>query len=404
MKILVSNIGSTSFKFRLFDIPACRMAGRSDGVEKELASGGADRIGDTGGVLAWATGDGEQTSQKRDFANHGQAVRFVLDALIESGLLASTGDLDAVAFKTIMGGDCRPVTFVDEDVLAKMEYFFPIAPAHNPPYVAAMRMFAEILDGTPLVAAFETGFHRTIPARRTHYAVPLEWFERYGIRRYGFHGASHRYIATRISQIAPQAKRIVSCHLGGSSSLCGIRDGKSVCTSMGLSPQSGVPQSTRAGDFDPFALKLLADRAGMDTPAALEALGSASGLAAISGTGGDMRDIRQAAENGDERAKLTIDMFVTAVRDYLGAFLVELAGADAIVFTGGIGQHNAWLRSAVCDGMDFAGIKLDEAKNESSDGECRVEADGSTSQIWVIPTNEELIVARQAAELLGEKQ
>ena len=274
-----------------------------------------------------------------------------------------------------------------------MEYFAAVAPAHNPPYVAAMRMFARACADVPLVAGFETGFHRTNPPRRRAYAVPPDWAE-HGVRRYGFHGASHRYIARRISELQAKARRIISCHLGGSSSLCAIRDGQSVATSMGLSPQSGLPQSNRVGDFDVYALKLMMNQTGRSPDDLLEELGNRGGLAALSGTSGDMRDIQQAAAKGDERAKLALEVFVTAVRDYLGAYLVELGGADAIVFTGGIGENNPDLRAAICEGLSLAGITLDASKNKSAKGEARIDAEGSKTAIWVMPTNEELIVAQ----------
>ena len=425
MKILVSNIGSTSFKFRLFDMCPRRGSGQA---EREIAVGGADRIGGKGGVLKLRVGGGKEQSQSMDFTDHGQAIRFVMEALVAGGALEAPKDLGAVAFKAVMAGDVEPVTLVDEKLLERMEYFVPIAPAHNPPYIAAMRMFRKVLRDTPLVAAFETGFHRTIPQRRRLYAVSPEWAEKYGVKRYGFHGASHRYIATRtaelmgstgvspvcgtgVSPVGPRPKggtgglRIISCHLGGSSSICAIRDGRSVAVSMGLSPQSGLPQSNRAGDFDPFALLLLKRQAGLDMEQVLADLGTRGGLAALSGTGGDMRDIREAATrkaaSGKKvKAKLTLEVFVTAIRDYIGSYLVELGGPDAIVFTGGIGQNNPWLRTDVLAGMEFAGIRLDERKNKSATGECRIEAADSKTAIWVMPTNEELIVARQAAALL----
>ena len=393
MKILVANIGSTSFKFRLFEI--------AGGREEPLASGAADRIGAASGTLKLTCGTGDELVESREFADQAAAIGCVLDRLVASGVLSGAEQLDAVAFKAVMGGDCDPVALVDDKLLERMEYFAPVAPAHNPPYIAAMRMFRQVLPLTPLVVAFEPGFHKTIPPRRRYYAVPLEWAEKYGVKRYGFHGASHRYIATRVAALAPGASRIISCHLGGSSSLCAIRDGKSVACSLGLSPQSGLPQSNRSGEFDPFALPLLSRAAGLDTQAVLEALGSASGLAALSGTSGDIRDITAAANAGDQRAELTLEILITAVRDYLGAYLLELGGTEAIVFTGGIGEHNAPVRHGVCEGLDFAGIRLDEVKNNAADGECRIDAEGSTAAIWVIPTNEELIVARQAAELLG---
>ena len=247
MKVLVSNIGSTSFKFRLFDM--------ADG-EREIASGGADRIGHTGGKLKLVIG-GETSASECDFADHGACIQTVLAELITAGALADAKDLDAVAFKAVMGGDCDPVVRVDEALLERMEYFVPVAPAHNPPYIAAMRMFGQVLGDTPFVAAFEPGFHRTIPSRRRYYAAPLEWAHKYGVKRYGFHGASHRYIATRMAEVMPEAVRVISCHLGGSSSTCAIRDGQSVATSMGLSPQTGLPQGSRVGDLDVYSLKLM---------------------------------------------------------------------------------------------------------------------------------------------------
>lgn len=395
MKILVSNIGSTSFKFRLFAM---------DGAERELAAGAADRIARGGGALKLAISGQRESSESRDFADHGEAIAHVLERLVAGGALADARELDAVAFKVVMGGDCEPVALVDDTLLERMEYFSPVAPAHNPPYVAAMRMFRAVLDGTPLVAAFESGFHRTIPTRRRLYAVPPEWAEKYGVKRYGFHGASLRYVAARTAELMPEAKRIIGCHLGGSSSIGALRDGESVATSMGLSPQSGLPQGTRVGDFDAFGLLLMAAETGRGLDDLLAELGGRSGLAALSGTSGDMRDIEGAAAAGDERCKLTIGVYVTAIRDYVGAYLVELGGADAIVFTGGIGQRSPVVRRGVLADLAFAGIALDAAANEKTMDEGRIDAPESKTAIWVMPTNEELIVARQAAELLDDRE
>jgi acetate kinase len=395
MKILVANIGSSSFKFRLFDF---------DGAgQRELAAGGVDRIGGRGGKLTCRLALGEPASRPCPCGDHAQAIKACLKALAAAEVLENAQALDAVAFKAVMGGDIEPVVFVDEKVLAAMEYFVPVAPAHNPAYVAAMRSFRDTLPDTPLVAAFEPGFHRTIPLRRRLYAAPPQWAEKFGIRRYGFHGASLRYVAERTAELmAGRARRIIICHLGGSSSVCAVRDGQSVATSMGFSAQSGLPQGTRVGDFDCFALAVVARETGKGVEQMLTELGDEAGLAAMSGTGGDMRDIEAAAETGDERACLTIDVFTTAARDYVGAYLVELGGADALVFTGGIGQNSPLVRSKVCEGLDFAGIMLDAGKNAAAEGECRIDAAPSPTAIWVMPTNEELIVARQAAELLAK--
>lgn len=392
--VMIANIGSTSFKWRLFEIA-------KDG-ERELAKGQADRIGKTGAEAVLEVADGEPHSEAHQFADYGEAIRHALDFLLREGVLSSLDDLDVVGFKAVMAGDHDPVALVDDRLLAIMEDYAPVAPAHNPPYVAAMRTFRTILIDTPLVAAFETGFHRTNPQRRRFYAVAPEWAEQHGVKRYGFHGASHRYIATRTRKLmgARKARRVISCHLGGSSSICAIRDGKSVATSMGLSPQSGLPQGSRVGDVDVYALSLMAAKTGRDLSSLLEELGCSGGLAALSGVSGEMRDIKEAVANGDERAKLAVEVYVTAVRDYVGAYLVELGGADALVFTGGIGVNDPKIRAAICKKMKFVGIVLDARTNRKARGEVRIDTDDSTAAIWVMPTNEELIVARQAAEFL----
>ena len=394
MKALVSNIGSTSFKFRLFDMSA---------GEREIASGGADRIGGSGSVLKVKMASGPRETA-RDFADHGAAIVAVLEQLQQGGALTNVADLDVVAFKAVMAGDVEPICIVDDELLAKMEYFVPIAPAHNPAYIAAMRMFRQALPGTPLVAAFEPGFHRTIPERRRLYAVPPQWASKYGIKRYGFHGASHRYIATRTLELQPSARRIISCHLGGSSSISAIVDGQSVANSFGLSPQSGLPQTNRAGEFDPFAFDLLQRAAGMTAAQVLKELGSGGGFAALSGTSGDIRDLLTAIASGSADAKLALDVFTTAVRDFIGAYLVEMGGCDALVFTGGIGQYNPSVRADILKGLAFAGLTMDEAKNaaagETIRGETRIDAPTSKAALWVMPTNEELVVARQAVEFL----
>lgn len=390
MKILVSNIGSTSFKFRLFEMR----------VEKEIAAGEADRIGLEGGTL-WIRKAGEKkNSEELSFASHREAVQDVMARLVEASVLESPEDLDAVAFKAVMGGDSPAVTLVTEDILKQMDYFAPVAPAHNPPYIAAMRMFREVLGETPLVAAFDSGFHQTNPERRRRYAVSPQWAARYGVKRYGYHGASHRYSSARLQELMPEARRIISCHLGGSSSLCAIRDGLSQATSMGLSPQSGLPQGSRSGDFDPFGIDLLRRSSGMGTDEILAELGSESGLKALSATSGDMREIEKAMEEGSREAVLAFEVYVTSVRDYLGAYLVELEGADAITFSGGIGQNSPRIRESVCRGLEFAGIRLDSLANGNTRHEARIDEQDSTSAVWVLETNEELIVARQAAELL----
>lgn len=388
MLVLVANLGSTSFKCKLLDM---------SGGERVLAQGAADRIGLESGNWSLEAGD-VKTQGTADLADHGAAIELLLGQMVKAGVIRSMSDVEAIGFKAVHGGPISGAVVVDDHVLDVQQQFADVAPAHNPPYIAAMKAFRKKLPGVPQVAAFETAFHQTIPASRTTYAIPYEWTEK-GIRRYGFHGASHRYIATRMKQLAPQARRIVNCHLGGSSSLCAIADGKSVATSMGLTPQSGLPQSGRVGDFEIYALLKLA---GVPSDEVLRRLGKEGGLLGISGISSDIRDVKKAAATGHARAQLALDVFVESVRHYVGAYLGVLGGADAVTFTGGIGQNNPDLRHRILAGFEFAGVKLDESKNNAAapSAESRIDAADSKVQVWVLPTNEELIVARQTVEVL----
>ncbi|MEI7766894.1 MAG: acetate/propionate family kinase [Phycisphaerae bacterium] len=392
MLILVANLGSTSFKYKLYDLDAKS--------ERVLAQGDADRIGQA--VSAWSVTPTGQTRKAGTaaLADHGAAISLHLNELVALGVIPSIQAVQAIGFKAVHGGPISGAVRVDDHVISVMEQFADVAPAHNPPYVAAMRAFAQRLPAVPQVAAFETAFHQDIPPARQTYAIPHEWTEKLGIRRYGFHGASHRYIATRMAQIAPTAGKIINCHLGGSSSICAIKDGKSVANSFGMTAQSGLPHAARVGDFDTFALlKLL--KSGLDVDTVFKRLGKEGGLLGISGVSQDMRDLEAAAAQGNARAQLAIDVLVEAVRHYIGAYLVALNGADAITFTGGIGQHAQRVRAAILSNLEFAGIRMDAGKNQTAKGECRIDAADSRVQIWVLPTDEELIVARQTFGVLA---
>lgn len=396
MITLIANLGSTSFKFKLFDMAA-------DGTANVLATGGADRIGQGGS--SWDVVVGEQrVDGQADLADHAAAIDLHLEQLLKLGAIDAISDIDAIGFKAVHGGPISGAVLVDDHVLATMEQFADVAPAHNPPYIAAMKAFAQKLPDVPQVAAFETAFHQTIPLARQVYGIPHAWIEELGIRRYGFHGASHRYIAVRMAEIAPEARKVISLHLGGSCSITAIRDGQSVAHSFGMTAQSGVFHNNRVGDFDTFALQKLL-KAGMDLDTIFTTLGKKSGLLGLSGVSADMREVEEAAAKGNERAKLAIDAFVETCRQFVGSYLAVLNGADAIVFTGGIGQHGKAIRQAVCADLEFAGIRLDEARNAAANGnaESRIEAADSRTAIWVVPTNEELVIARQAVEVLGQQ-
>jgi len=391
MKILVANLGSTSFKYRLFDM--------SD--ERVLARGSVERIGSPESKCFVQVG-GQREESTVIAKDHAVAVRLCLQQLTDKKCLASPKELEAIGFKAVHAKGITGVQRVNETVLQAMEAYNDVAPAHNPPYVTAMRLLAKEVPEIPLVAAFETGFHETIPPANKYYAIPREWADKHGIKRWGFHGASHRYIAERATQLIgnPDAK-IISCHLGGSSSLCAIKAGESQANSLGFSPQTGLPHNNRVGDFDVFALPAIMRATGKTLPEILDDLANRSGLDGLSGKSNDLRDVELAALTGDANAKLAIDVLVASVRHYLGAYLVLLGGADSIVFTGGIGENSATMRQAICRDLDWLGVSLSVHKNDVAKGEARIDAANSRVQLWIMPTNEELIVARQTRDCIA---
>jgi len=395
MKILVANLGSTSFKYSLYDMDD----------ERLLARGRVERIGEESSPCQIMIGDFKK-EENVSAPNHGVAVRECLRQLTdpENGCIKSADEIVGIGFKAVFANGYTGVQPVTDDLLAAMEEFNAVLPAHNPPYVRAMRMLKQELPEIPLVAAFETGFHQNIPDRNRYYGVPYEWVEKFGVRRYGFHGASHRYIATRCREIFGEDKRIVSCHLGGSSSICAIANGLSRESSMGGSPQTGLMNNNRCGDFDPFWCSYLMKKLNVSLDELLKILATKSGLLGLSGVSGDVRDLDVEARNGNERAKLALEVLVGDVRRYVGASLVELGGADVISFAGGIGEFRSDVRAAALEGLEELGIVLDKDANEKAIGvEARISAPESRVQIWVLPTNEEIIVGRQTKELL-EKQ
>ena len=317
------------------------------------------------------------------------------------------GSLTAPTISSLIrphGGRLQGVFRVTEEVLQSMAEVSSVAPAHNPPYLAAMRQLASTVPNIPLVAAFETDFHRTIPEARRRYALPKEWSEALPIRKWGFHGASHRYIASRTSQLLGRNDaRVISCHLGGSSSLCAIHGEQSMATTMGMSPQTGLPQNNRVGDLDPFCLPMLMDYTGQTLTELLRSLSTQAGLLGLSGgVSGDIRDLQSAAMAGNTDAQLALDVYVEETRRQLGGMLVALGGCDCLVFTGGIGENGADIRWAVCQGLGDLGFQLDTELNRKTRAvEQRIDAGGGRTQIWVVPTNEELIVARQTYKALS---
>jgi len=377
MKCLIPNIGSTSFKFRVLDMPA----------ETVLAQGRVERIGQPGG----------------ECADYPAAIRKCLAEIAGPGkALKSLSEIGAVGFKAVHAGPLNEPQLIGDEFLAAMEEFSFLAPAHNPPYIAAIKAFRQELPGVPLVAVMEPFPYRFMDEASTTYAVPYEWRTRYGIRRYGFHGASHRSASERAQALLGRNNlRHISCHLGGSSSLAAFRNGIAVDVSMGASPQSGLPQNNRVGDIDVFAVLYMMKKLSLDPDQMAALLGSRSGLAGISGASGDLRDLDEAAAAGHARSQLALDVFVRAIRYYLGAFLLELGGVDVITFSGGIGENSAGIRAAVLKDLSGFGIELDQSKNNSIKGEGAISIDRSAVKVLVVPANEEIVVARETVAVVG---
>ena len=373
--------------------------------ERLMAKGRVERIGEESSPCQIAIGDFKK-EENVSAPDHGVAVRECLRQLTDSenGCLKDASEIAGIGFKAVFANGYSGVQPVTDDLLTAMEEFNTVLPAHNPPYVRAMRMLRKALPEIPLVAAFETGFHENIPNRNRYYGVPFEWAEKYGVRRYGFHGASHRYIATRCRELFGVDRRIVSCHLGGSSSVCAIADGMSRASSMGGSPQTGLMNNNRCGDFDPFWCNYLIKKLNISFDELLSILATKSGLLGVSGISGDVRDIAEARDAGNERAKLALEVLVGDVRRYVGASLMELGGADMISFTGGIGEFRADVREMILEGLDELGITLDKEANSKTFGvEAKISAPNSRIEVWVVPTNEEIIVGRQTKALLEKR-
>ncbi|MEM1224391.1 MAG: acetate/propionate family kinase [Planctomycetota bacterium] len=408
MLILVANLGSTSFKYKLLDVHGDVHDASVLPDGRVLAQGSVDRIGDPMSRCEVEIGEFREASEM-PVPDHGVAVQACLEQLTapETGCLRDAAEVSAIAFKAVHGGRRSGTCLVDEDVLEAMAEMNAAAPAHNPPYIAAMKLLRERFPEMPLVAAFETEFHESIPKARKTYAIERQYDRDFQIRKWGFHGSSHRFVAERMSALLGRGDaRIVSCHLGGSSSLTAIADGQSVMTTMGMTPQTGLPQNNRVGDFDPFALPLLQQRTGLSTDALLARLASEGGLKGISGISGDLRDLEEAAANGHEDAQLALDVYTEEIRRHLGGMMVALGGLDAIVFTGGIGENSVRIRQSVCQDLAGLGIQLDSTANsnhkqDSRNGEGSIHASDSQTQIWVVPTNEEWIVAKRAKSVIS---
>jgi acetate kinase len=390
MKVLAANVGSTSLKFKLFEMPE----------EAALCEAKIERVGSRDKAIfaygSLVTGK-HYRLEGQCIPDYTTGIRMFLEALVsgEYGVIKSVGEIDRIGFKTVLSKGFYGVHELTDVVMDGMRDYLFIAPVHNAAYLEAIGQFNNLLPDVPKIGVFETAFHTTIPIERRIYGVPYEWYEKYGLMRMGYHGASHGYIAQE-SCAYGKAGRVISCHLGGSCSVCAIQDGRSVDTSFGFSLQSGLIHANRTGDADPYMIPFLKSE-GLSAEEIEDGLSKHGGLLGISGVSNDMRDLQSAAESGNERARLAVDAFVSGIIKQIGAFYAELGGLDQLVFTGGIGEHSAFVRNAVCSQLRHLGIELDEKKNSASESVGVVSAAGSAVLVTVVPANEELGVARKTA-------
>lgn len=387
MKILICNAGSTSLKFKLWEMPAYNV----------LAEGRVERVGSDNAIFSYRSASGELQKNSLSIPDYTAGIQMFLDALSASGARAihDLKEIAAVGYKTVLSKDHYGVHELTDEVLDGMRAYFSVAPAHNGPYLEAISVFTKLLPDVKQIGVFETAFHRTIPEERCVFPIPYEWTEKYGIRRMGYHGASHGYIAERLKDY----RRVVSCHLGGSASICAILDGKSMDNSFGFSLQMGIPHASRTGDVDVYIVPYLLKQ-GLSIEEIYEGLGKNGGLKGISGTSGDMRDIEEAIQAGSARAELALKVLATHILRYIGAYSMEIGGLDALAFTGGIGENSVRLRRMILEGMAHLGLKIDADANENGTGERQITANDSQIAAFVIPANEEYMVVRETYKKL----
>ncbi len=398
MFVFVLNCGSSSFKYQLLDMSN----------EKRVASGLVERIGMKDSILSYEPADGEKIKEISDIADHASAIGRVLAKLVDAkvGVIASLADIKAVGHRVVHGAEkFSGSVLINEAVIAALKENIPLAPLHNPPNITGIEAMMQALPGVPNVGVFDTAFHATMPAESYLYAVPYEWYEKHHVRRYGFHGTSHRFVSERAAEILGIAKdrfNCITCHMGNGSSFTAIKGGKSYDTSMGMTPLEGIVMGTRSGDIDAGIPKFLADNNNMSFADIDNALNKKSGLLGISGISSDMRDIEKAAAEGNVRAKLAIDVLCHRSLKYIGAYAVELGRVDAIIFTGGIGENGIDFRALVVNRLALLGVKLDATANGVRGKEAIISTADSPIKVMVVPTNEELVIARDTRDIVEQ--
>lgn len=400
MNILVLNCGSSSVKYKLIEIKA----------NKVLAEGGIEKIGLPDAFIKFKFGN-EKIQQDLDINDHVGAIKSILDNLTskEYGCIKDFKEIDAVGHRVVHGGEkFNKSVLINDEVIAKIKECYGIAPLHNPVNMAGIDAINEVLPEVPQVGVFDTAFHQTMPAKSYMYALPYKYYAEDGVRRYGFHGTSHRYVSQRVCEflgVEPKGKKIITCHVGNGGSITAVKDGKSIDTSMGLTPTEGLMMGTRCGDVDPGALIFLMDKHNLNSKDLLNMVNKESGLAGVSGVSSDMREITAAAKQGNEKAILSLEMYEQRITKYVGAFAAEMGGVDIIVFTGGVGEHQSSTRANVCNPLRFMGVEIDDAANDANNGdEGIISTPNSAVKVVVIPTDEEYMIAKDTEAIIEGRE
>jgi len=396
MNVLIINAGSSSLKYQLMNPETGAVS----------AKGLCERIYIDGRLTHNA--NGKKIVKDIPMPTHSEAIQAVLAILVDpvDGVIKSTDEIDAVGHRVLHGGmEFFDSCIINDEVIAAIEKCIPLGPLHNPANLMGIRACQAVMPNTPQVAVFDTAFHMTMPPKTYRYAIPTEYYENDSIRRYGFHGTSHKYVTKRAIELMGRKDiKLVNCHLGNGSSLSAVKDGKCQDTSMGLTPLAGVPMGTRSGDIDPAVVQFVMNKYGMSADECLNMLNKKSGVLALSGVSSDFRDIENGAEEGNENCALALDKFAYEVRKYIGSYAAALGGLDCLVFTAGVGENSASMRARICEGLEFLGVKIDPEKNNTRGKEAIISADDSKVTVWVIPTNEELMIAQDTAALVNARK
>ncbi|WP_073201392.1 acetate kinase [Gracilibacillus kekensis] len=391
-KILAINAGSSSLKFQLIEMPE----------EKVLSKGLVERIGIADSVFTIEFGDKEE-EETRDIADHAVAVKLLLDKLTSFGVIKSLDEIDGIGHRVVHGGEkFNDSVVITEQVIKEIEEVSELAPLHNPANLTGIRAFQEVLPNVPAVAVFDTAFHQTMPEQSYLYSLPYEYYQDYGIRKYGFHGTSHKYVAERASELMGlplKQLRLLSCHLGNGASIAAIENGKSIDTSMGFTPLAGVTMGTRSGNIDPALIPYIMEKTGQTASEVMNVLNKKSGMLALSGFSSDLRDIQDKANSGDGRAELALQVFAERIHKYIGSYAARMHGVDAIIFTAGVGENSITIRERVLKGLEFMGVYWDQSLNNIRGKETFVNYPHSPVKVIVIPTNEEVMIARDTVRL-----